>query len=528
MSFFWGINMKIKNNKGFAFIGAVLVLVLCCFLTLVISGDDIFWFYAYERDDLQGWRMPNGRYLSNILTFLMVRCLPVRFALFVPLLCLLIWLLCRGMQTGKKSAALTWCGLMLFCLMPANNWGQNVMWTTAFPVYTIPVITVLVFLRLFFGELQPEAPKRSKLLSVGMLFLGAVGALCVEHMTLFSCMLVLFVLIYSAVNKKMHIRAYQIAYAAATFAGAVVMFLNPNYYSIAKDSDTVGERIFAFDASDIFFQMYQYVIPRFAKTFPVMHVLIFAGFLILLLRADRSAWKPERKRYAKLTIACSAIYAFYSVFVNSCTNLVNLTPVMRVAALECALAFLYLVSVVYLAWVLLPRTGFVQGVVYIVSAFVTSAFFCVVNPVNARCFFPDFCFWMLFTLTLWGFVLQELPQIEQYGGRVMQVFGMSAMCMMCYINIVNKVSFETAMTYMQEQCDRGAKKVELIEQPYASFSPGDGLNRAMSRWAAMTPEQRENSDQMKAYMECLQEYYHLSFDNEKFGIRTISYFDYNM
>ena len=120
----------------------LLILVGICFGSIVLGGDDWIWNYAYEFDELEKFRMPNGRYLSNILTYLMVRYVPIRFVLYIPILLTLIWLLCRGMQ--YTSNVVMWSGLMLFCLMPGDVWGENVMWVSAFPVYSLPLVSVLL------------------------------------------------------------------------------------------------------------------------------------------------------------------------------------------------------------------------------------------------------------------------------------------------------------------------------------------------------------------------------------------------
>ena len=519
--------MKLKIKQETVFLCAAAIFVLFCFFTIILAGDDFLWYYAYEKESLESWRMPNGRYLSNVLTYFMVRYVPVRFALYIPLLLLLIWLMCRGLQITQKSHALTWCGLVLFCFMPASNWCENIMWTSAFPVYVIPMLTAMLFLKAFFSE-GTENPVKSKLLPAGMLLIGFAGALCVEHMTIYSCLLAAFALIYSGANKKLHIRAYQITYAVGTAAGTVLMFLNHNYYSIAQEGDTVGARRFEFSTTDIFFQMYQFVIPRFAKHFPFIHILLFVGFLILLLRADRSGWTSARKRYVKLTILCAAIYTFYSIFTTVCVDLVSLTPVLRVAAVESALAFLYLVSLSYLSWLLLPRSNALQAIVYIVSAFIVSAFFCVVYPANARCFFADFCFWMLLALAVWNAILQMLPQLEQYACKITRIFALASMAMLSYINIINKVVYEQNIKYMQEQSDRGVKRLELVSLPYNEYSLGYSLESSLLEWANLRPEERETEKAQREYMICISEMFGFNIDLNDFNCRTISYFDYNM
>ena len=188
----------LKNDRT-RFGIVLLVLIICCFASNVLGGDDWVWLYAYDYDWLENMRMPNGRYLSNQLTYLMVRYVPVRFVIYVPVLFLMTWMLCSALR-DKCKPVLMWTGLMLFCLMPAYEWNENIMWVSAFPVYSLPLIFVLVYLKLWYSEIGRKV-QTSKLLPVGTLMIGVAGALCVEHMTLYCCLLSVFVLLYANSKK---------------------------------------------------------------------------------------------------------------------------------------------------------------------------------------------------------------------------------------------------------------------------------------------------------------------------------------
>ncbi len=399
------------------------------------------------------------------------------------------------------------------------------MWISAFPVYSIPLLFVLIYLWIWFSGSDRKC-QSSKLLPIGTLLLGIAGTLCVEHMTIYSCSLAIFVLIYTAANKQ-KICAYQITYLIGTLFGAVLMFTNHNYYSVYGDGDVVGVRSFEFGISDVFFQMYQNVLPRFAKQFPLIHCLIAAAFFVLLCRTDRSEWKPERKRYVKLTFFCELLYAFYAMFVNCNTDLENLTPLFRVAAMEAALVFLHIVSIIYLAWVLVPRTRFLRVTLYIVSAFITSAVFCVVNPVTGRCFFSDFCFWLLCSLELLDYVLELYSQIETHAKKIMCVFGCAAACFMTYINVINKVVFNTSIAFLKEQRANKLTNLSVIELPYSDYSPGKTLVETLQKLNIQDTDEKAIMIR-QWYVSCLEEYYGIEVDYEGFDCHTVSYYMYNL
>ena len=76
-----------------------------------------------------------------------------------------------------------------------------------------------------------------------MFVLGFVSSLIVEHITLYSVVLAIFVLVYAIVKFK-KVYASFVSYLAGTVGGTVLMFSNSVYHSVVSGNDgyrTIGD-----------------------------------------------------------------------------------------------------------------------------------------------------------------------------------------------------------------------------------------------------------------------------------------------
>ena len=506
--------MNKQMLKKLAFPAAILLFGALCLCTYRMAGDDFILYYSFEREDCRSVWMPNGRYLSNSLAYVMLRIPVLRWIIYLSAVLALVWL--TGNLVPKCRQAVRWIALGMFLLTPPQLFNQIFTWISAFPVYILPVITTFCFLYVFLRDDGSEL-KHGKLLTVLFLAAGAAGALCVEHMTIYSMLLAVFVLIWCGVKKGLHIRGYQISYAIGTLAGAAVMFTNSNYHTIADTGDEIGERTMEFAFSDISQALYSKVIPMFAKQFFPIHIILAVCMLYLYIRHNGCPESDKtRRRYTKFSLAAVCGYAIYSFFTVSVTDLEELSPDMRVRALECAFAFLYIIGLIYLSYVLCGGQSCFRTALFLTSALICSAVFCVASPVNDRCFFSDYCFWILAALEavqqclLAVSVRRDRITTKVAAGAVAAVF-----CLLANILITNRVAESLLISHLREQSEKGIKNYELITAPYPAYGAGStGLF-----YASLLP----------TYGECFQQYYDLDveIDTDK-EYRLISVYDWFM
>lgn len=513
---------------------AAFVFSLICCLSTVLLGDDFLMYYAYEKPEAYTLAFTNGRYLANWLTYALVRWQPAKYVLYTLLLFVLLLLLMRFVQFREKKPALSWLTLGLFVLMPAALFCDTVMWLFAFAVHVVPVIFTLIYMRICFREWS-EPPVRFKYLPLLCGVIGFAGEFFTEHISIFNVVFAVFVLIYAAKSKQQHLRGYQITYAVCAAAGLILMLLNPQYGAVADQTESVTYRAISFSYFDILHNIYIRIIPKFAQQYPLLHIIIAGALLLLLSRTEQSGWKKERRRYAKLTMGCVIAYAAFSVVNKFCTPLISLTTAERIPAMETAFAFLYMISVIYLAYILTAQPVFLRVTVYECSILMCALPFCVVNPVTDRCFFIGFCFWLLLAMELFSQASENCPErLKQLGTSCFAVLNCTAMCIISYMLIVNRYVYDLSIDYLKQQLQENTHHFEVLEVPYPDYSYTSDFPDYL-KVISDNPEIDAVTDVMKGKSLTLYAWYMCEYNGifeltqmDKFSILTIPYYSYTM
>lgn len=524
--------MKALSKSRLLFLAAVFIFSLICSLSASPVGDDYLLYYTFDHPEIRFSAFTNGRYLANRLAYLIIRYPAAKVVCYTLLLFCCILLLADLTQIKVKRCSVAWLALTLFVLMPAAIYTNAVLWLFAFAVHLVPFIFTMLYMRLCFRDFAGELKSRKAVLIPLCALLGLGGAFFVEHVSIFNVMFAGFVLIYAARSKTQKLQAYQIVYAAAALIGLVIMLLNPNYRDVAEETETATFRTIESDLTEVFYQAYTKVIPLFAKKFFLLHLLIAASLSFLYLRADQSGWSKERCRYTKLSLGCIGAYALYSVFNAGFVSFTSLTASERMGALECAFAFLYVISVLYLSFVLTERERFLRAAVFICGTVICTAPFCVVNPVTPRCFFVVFCFWLLLSLELFTAAAEQLSEkASELLKKSFILTGCGAVGILCYLNCVNLYVFRFSVRDLKQQLDSGKQKVDIVTVPYPTYSPtaefADDIVRIGEGHLNLNDQINEGT--LNMYFKYMLEYYQLDkIDPTEFHAVKIEYRNYTM
>ena len=515
--------MKKLTKQRLLFAAAVLLFSVLCCLTNIISGDDYLGYYSREDASVSFMAEISGRYFANLIAYPIIRYPVMRFFLYIPIAFLCIWLLADCVQIEQKRIGISWLALGLFCTMIPEMFAQIMMWLGAFAPYVPPMVLVLLFIRAVFREFA-GSPVKSKWPVPFFAAVGFAGALCTEHMAIYACCFAVFVLLYAFFRKDLKVRAYQIAYAAGTAAGTVLLFLNPNYSAVANGTDEHTYRFIESSPIDIFMQLYMKVIAFYSQRLWIINFLIAFALLVLYRRADRTAWRPEQCRFAKAALVITFAYPMYFCMNFGYVRLESIDGAMRLSALETAFAFLHLISVLYLGIILCKRQSALRLTVFLLSTVLCTAPFCMANPVTQRCFFSTFCFWMLAALEL---CMQAAVSADTESAALCRkgayIFGMIAAGYLCFINIMNKAAFGINVSYLKEQLSEGKRSIVLIDEPYSRYTPAFSFNKFLE-------EIKEYSSGVKKdYIICLMRYHGIpeeQIDPDTLHVTRFSLYDY--
>lgn len=171
--------------------------------------------------------MHNGRLLGNFLGVAQAQLLLsswgwVRAPLFAGLLLLLVLLL-RRVGAEKSGLGLT-AALCLVLCAPRGIYANVYSWGVAFVNYLLPMLGLLLCLALLRRE-GPAGPGRC----AGLFVTALLSQLFVESFTLSSCVFGLLCL--TRRDRPLRLR---LSLCAGYLAGALLMFLNPEYRTVAE------------------------------------------------------------------------------------------------------------------------------------------------------------------------------------------------------------------------------------------------------------------------------------------------------
>lgn len=507
----------------------VLFASICC-ATQVMRGDDFFWYYAYEYDALDAWRMPNGRYLGNFLSFFIIRYPLGRWLVFLISIPLLLWTMGKqSNQSNPKDVRSFILVLLLFFCIPTNVLQSVIFFLSAYPNYVISTLCACCYLcicyRFWFGNDR----NHGWIFCVCSIILGICGTLCLESMTVYSICFAAFAIIYAVAAKKKQCLPIHICYALAVAVGTVIMLTNENYHTIAQE-DQIGYRSFEFSVSDIFMKLYYEVLPYYTKKIWAIHLIIFISFFMLYYQVNATDWKKERKLYAKLSMLMVSIFTFYSCFTNLVTALQETSWNMRINAFEACLTFLYVVAIAYLIYLFMPFSQRVRALVDLVSTLILSGIYCFVTPVSPRCFFPNDIFWILLAVEILLYAdrdrkLFTVPMV----GTGLAVIG----SMYCYCLCMNWYANELRVSFLKEQLEDPDRPVyQMISLPYFGADDSTYFETPYDEDAENVPESvmeipLEGSSYTILYFRLWAEYYGYDINLRNFMVSEITILDYN-
>ena len=305
-----------------------------------------------------------------------------------------------------------------------------------------------------------------------MFLFAFVSVFTVENVAIYNLVFSIFIIIFVRF-RKLKIHPANISYSIGSAVGLLVMLMNRNYSSIIlKDNDTQGVRFVNFDFTDIIFKIYSIIIVSYSKPFYIVNIIVAVSFLLLYHKRKNSSKDNRNLKYAKYCMACIMMYAMYSFCTSVFSNLVSLTIALRLNAFETAFTFLYLLSLIYMAYFCLEKNCFIRFTLWLLSTVILVIPLTVVSPVSARCFYPTFVFWCIAA----GEIFIEVTLNIRFSEIVGRTFA-AVLCFLCsffsFMNIENKIVDNVRRDYFVEQISEKNRLIEVIDLPYTTYQFDD-------------------------------------------------------
>ena len=451
-----------------------LVIVLFSFmqgLCLIHHGDDLYWFQGSSYNNIFSSNSDNSRYFTNIITYLISSnslCRIIIYTIFLSSLFIIIAKIVNG--THLKSFFGYSFSFISFLLIPCPYYANVFNWMSGFTNYVISMVFIFLYLWFVYPILNGRDPKYSKWFAIYTFLLGFLGSFCVEHVSIYNFIFGLFIILYSyKIYKKVFLP--NITYIISVIIALILMFSNSTYSGVLADDPTRSDlRSFEFSFSDLSMKLYTEIIPLFAKKFWFIHLLIAFSLYIIYSKLDKSSFSKEKNRYSNISMILVVLYAVYSLFSSFFTDYQSLTYAYRVNALETAFVFLYILSIIYLSYILFDKYRFIRISIFMISTIFLTAPFIIVNPVSYRCFFAEYCFWILAAGEILVYVFTELKVIDLFHfKRLLSIICVCMFFSISYINVSNKICEYLRVKYIHQQIGNNSNVIEIIEIPYVEY-----------------------------------------------------------
>lgn len=467
------LNITLKSKKWITYI-IIVIFSVCTSLSLVMNGDDYIWYFLGKDHDLDAWLVPNGRFFSNKITLFLINNVYFRTIFVSATLTFFLILMAKlfdfiNITHGTKF----FLTLICFIMIPHATYADTVKWISGYTNYVFSMLIVFVYLFFVFKCIF-DGYKPKKITSVFFLLLSFIGGLCIEHITIYNVIISVIMLILALkINQKCVLHAA--FFLVGAFSSCFVMFYNPIYSDIYSDSDKFGIRFFIFDMSDIMQNAFSKVVLYYTKSFWLIPIIITLSFSIIYLKSDLT---DRKYKYLKPCIFICWLYSSYAIFTNCVSNLRDITPAMKIIALETAFSFIYVVSIAYLIYVFLDKKRQIRSYIYLISSFVVTAAFIFVSPVTSRCFFSNYMFWILLCGEILTASFKYVPSDYYHKGRIF-VFAFTVMssCLVLTACLTNKYIDTLRYNYIKEQLqNEKSRSLNFILLPYTEYDNDDLKN----------------------------------------------------
>ena len=455
-------------------LSSILLIVVFSILTSIsqfMNGDDYLWYFSANDSELEAWTKANGRLFSNQMTMLLCRNIPFRTIFVAVSFALFLILLSKLFDFDNVTKGGKYClALTFFILIPPTAYAESVVWISGYTNYIFSMVLLFLYIYLMFRSLfSDKAPALWNALLY--LPLALFCGLCVEHITIYSVILAILMVVL-AVKLKKKCLPHALMYLLGAVISCVLMFSDPTYGQIAGSGDMVGDRYFEIGFSNVLQNAFSFVVPHYTKDYWIIPIVITVAFTLLYVKNDFEDKKPK---YMKLCLSICWGYSVYSIFTTCFSNFRIFSPAMRIIALETAFSFIYIVSIAYLISVFMDRNKKIRAYTYLVSTFLLTAPFVFISPATARCFLANNLFWILLCGEVVTAALKtvDVKYLKKLNPCIF-VLSSAAASLILFICLSNKYVNTLRYNYIKEQVqDKENKLVELILLPYTEYSHED-------------------------------------------------------
>lgn len=472
-----------KRRRALIYVMATLVICYCmvlCSMTLYVH-DDLDWGgpggLRLLRSGFQGY---NGRYLGNILVLGMTRNALFKTAFMGLCLAAIVLLPAVVFPQGIRLNAML-AAACLIGAIPTNIARQTIGWVSGFANYGTSSVLILLFLLYALPRVDGGTPLMVRRTWIpAMALLGLCGSLLMENVTIFFCTVPLATWVYT-LRRRAPAHGL-VACALGAWAGAMIMFTNPVYLSIAQGTDGyrqiggAARSPIAFLASCWRTFRGDIIYPFLLDCIPLL--LAFSLVLLAIMVRNRDGKHTLVSRFACAARWYCILFPMLPIVQKLHPNYAPLRAYTRdLFAAMCVIYALCLgVALLYGAHgPVLRRRTLLYGCVFALVAPL-----CTVSPVGGRCFLPSYVVMCLLLLHAAVDVLSFNVNEDITGvspaplclpGARMALMGLACFyaALWLHVSYYNQRTQQERLAYLHAQVSAGAQAAVVTELPYPGY-----------------------------------------------------------
>ena len=466
--------VKLKNKN---IIFTILLFLSFLFLVYLFpySGDDWAWGSYIGLDRLSSnFENYNGRYAGNLL----VICLTRSKVLDIVIIAGSLVCCCLFPKIFSNSNSLTpyVFGTLLLLLIPKQIFIQSIVWTAGYSNYVPPIILIFLYFIIIKNIFEDKTPHYNWTTSVLVACIGFLAALFMENVTLYNIAVSVLIIIFVFFKFK-KIYFTHVAYLIGSVLGAVLMFSNTAYTSIANNEDSYRSTAINEGLVETIGEQTQVIIKQFFTTnFMVLLILTVFCVTIYCLYASRSNNK-KLKNFGLLLILINVISFIFLISKNifpawafevgkfDSDKVTTIIFALISAACFCSASVIVLISVN-------SDSIKYKTLLLLISVPILIAPLTIVKPIGPRCFFPPYLMLIGACVLLFVYICDSLKihaEVKK-GMAVSMIAGCLAMLAFFFsvYSTIHKYDLKRNI-YVEKQIDAGYDTVTVCKLPYTSY-----------------------------------------------------------
>lgn len=451
----------------------VALLILCNLFPY--SGDDWAWGSSIGLARLSNWfENYSGRYAGNLIVLALTRSNTLKTVAMA--FCLTGIILLINKLTGNQKNAVYLISSVMF-LMPVSMLRQAVVWTSGFANYTTSIFLMLIYIYYVKKIYEDELPKYPIWHAVPTLLLGYIGSMIVEHITVYSLALGLYIILFVLIKFK-RIVASHIAFFLGTIAGALTMFSNPVYRRVATGEDgyrTILSGDIVDAVKNMFHTYLDTIMPEgFLNNF-VLNTVIAGMCVLLWICVSKQISKKLIRIIGEMSLAVIVMFASLSIM-----NTVSGIKASRfLTKCEGLATLIYIVAMGVFLLILPTETNRkIRQIFYYLSTGCMIAPLFIVTPIGSRCFFAPYVMMLVLALDMYSNIDENTKEkmSQVLGVTILTTFVSFAYLFYIYFTIhtadVRRV--EKAVRDSETQC-----VIEVEKLPYSKYVWYSDVNKTV-------------------------------------------------